>query len=225
MGRFASSAVLGLGGVFTSRSMMRLACSRFSSLSVSDMACRIPENIDPLLVSLTGAIVTWWGRIEGILFRDLMFTRRHPATRHIIEKDPFPVSAKPLIRQWAKCRRAIFADNPVKLQRTEDIRQRLSDASEERNMIVHGFWPYGDDDPESITIQRVKPKKKTDILAFDSYIATVEKLNNLNERLIFLYHETLPEMVNYAFSPDGRSKAGKDQEQATHTPRLPSASL
>lgn len=160
---------------------------------------RIPGDIDPLLVSITGAIVTWWGRIEGVLVYDLLASRQHPAARPIAEKQQFPVSTSRVIAQWARCRRAIFAGNPGELRRVENTRQRLADAAKDRHALVHGFWPYGGDpaDPTTLRLQMIKPKKgETGMMEVHQRTITIDSLDDFNERLIHLYHTVMADAFN-----------------------------
>lgn len=162
------------------------------------MACRVPKGIDPMLIQLKGAIVTWWGRVEGLVVSDLLAMRHHPKAAKVA-KEPIQVATNRLIGQWRRTRCAIFADQPAHLSKVEELATELRETADGRHVLVHSFWPYGTSSPdEPVKLRSIKPQRADpSILEIKSYPIDPEKLDALNERLIRLYHRLLPMTVNY----------------------------
>jgi hypothetical protein len=172
------------------------------------MVGKFPEGIDPSLIHLTGTIVTWWGRIEGCLIYDLMTLRNLAMNAAYVAKEPFPVSTGKVIKQWSRLQRAFSANDPQRLEKMTKLADELHEVSDDRNVLVHYFWPYGASDPSKpIKLQSVKPKRgDNNILQFTSVEITVEKLDSVNERLVRLYHRIMMETMNLILTVnrDGR---------------------
>lgn len=150
-----------------------------------------------MLISLTGAIVTWWGRIEGLLVRDLITLRQHPACVDYARKERFPVSTGKVIDQWEKTRNLVFAGNDEKRSQTHALTKRLRDCADDRNILVHYFWPYGNErDPSTLRLTSIKTARGShDDLEFRSVTITLEELDDLNERLFRLYTPVMAAMA------------------------------
>jgi hypothetical protein len=168
-------------------------------LKCSDMVRgRFPAGIDPWLLHLTGTIVSWWGRVEGILVGDLMLLRQHPKFLHVAQKERFPIATKRIIEQWGRGRRIVCADDALDLKRLDRALFALRECANERNDLVHGFWPYGaEPDAKTLRLEIAKPSQND---AGDIEIRHVEidaeRLDKLNERIIDLYHGVLMMSVN-----------------------------
>lgn len=171
---------------------------------MTDIKGTIPPHIDDRLVSLTGAIVTWWGRIEGLLTRDLITLRQHALCAEYAKKERFPVSTGLVIKQWEKTRSLVFAGNEEKCRQTKDLVSRLRDCADDRNTLVHYFWPYGNDqDPSVLRLSSIKTRRGThDTLEFREVTITVKDLDDLNERLFQLYTPVMVAGMQLLIGPD-----------------------
>lgn len=160
--------------------------------------------------------MTWWGRIEGLLVGDLITLRQHTSCADYAKKERFPVSTGLVIKQWEKTRNIVFADNKEKCRQTTDLVERLRDCADDRNIIVHYFWPYGNDqNPSSLTLSSIKTKRGThDTLEFRSVTITLEDLDDLNERLFRLYTPVMVAGMQLLTGPDRI-------EHRTITPKAP----
>jgi hypothetical protein len=159
---------------------------------------QFPKGIDPALIHLTGTIVTWWGRIEGTLVHDLITLRQLPVNAEIATKELFPVQTGRLIDQWARLQRRYYSDDQARLQTLAKLVPDLTDAAEDRNILVHYFWPYGAEGQETITLQSIKPKKgQNSVLEIKQAEISVAKLDELNERLVRLYHRVMADGFNF----------------------------
>lgn len=176
---------------------------------MDDIRGTIPPNIDDRLIGLTGAIVTWWGRIEGLLVRDLITLRQHPACREFAEKERFPVATGKVIEQWKKTRNIIFAGNAEKCRQTSELAAQIEECARERNILVHYFWPYGNDpNPTELRLQSIKPRKGThDTLEISSVTVNLENLDDLNERLFRLYTPVMVAGMQLLIGPDRIDRA------------------
>lgn len=161
------------------------------------MVGRIPKGIDPELLYLTGAIVTWCGRIEGVLVHCLISIRQHEAFKAIARKEKFPIAAQQLIKQWAKGGRLILAQDPKLVAKINHLEKELLDLSLDRNVLVHGFWPYGGEpDGGALQLGIIRPAKG-DQLQLGSCEIDVERLDSINERAVALYHQLMPMVFRF----------------------------
>lgn len=149
-----------------------------------------------MLIHLTGTIVTWWGRIEGIMVHDLISLRNH--FPDYAAKAPFPVQTGNIIRQWSRLQRDFSKGDTERTDKFNELADELWDVSEDRNVLVHYFWPYGGTEGKSeITLKSIKPQKgNNSTLMFRAVEISVEKLNSVNERLMRLYHTIMAGSMN-----------------------------
>lgn len=159
---------------------------------------RFPNGIDPRLLHLTGTIVSWWSRIEGVLVKDLLTIRDHKSFKHKAANEALPVATKRLIDQWARGRRAIFSQDAKALEQLEKIVVELRNVAAERNDLVHGFWPYGAEPGErKLRLETFKPHPtKPGAFEIREYDIDAERLDEINERAISLYHKVMVMMIN-----------------------------
>lgn len=169
---------------------------------------RYPDGIDIALIHLTGTIVTWWARIEGLLVQDLITLRQLPMNAELAAKEPFPSSTNATIKQWHRLQNATWPEEKT-LREVTSMVPELRDLAEERHIIVHSFWPWGSDDPETVRIQRVRPAKGGNI-AITQYELNVETMDAVNERLCSMYHRNLALSMNLLFQ---RRRLSKDYEE------------
>jgi hypothetical protein len=172
---------------------------------------RFPEGIDPALMHLTGTIVTWWGRVEGVLVHELLSLRGEFA--EFSAKESFPVQTGNIVKQWGQLQRKHFAENQERLQIIETLLIEMRELSEDRNILAHYFWPYGaSPNPSELTLQTMKPKRgDNSVLEIKQATITVPKLDEINERLMGLYHRVMADAVTLSFrmSASKRNKAGE----------------
>lgn len=153
---------------------------------------KIPGGFNPAIIHLVGAIVTWWARAEGMMVQDLRWLRSLPVNASVYKNDMFPTQTKRTIKQWGKCQRNLWAGHAKGLKALELVHNEALALLEERNAIVHSFWPYWHHDPERIVLHSVKPvKDNPDKLLIVKYEASVDELDDLNERVRNLYHRVL----------------------------------
>jgi hypothetical protein len=123
------------------------------------------------------------------MVQDLRWLRDMSINRRIYESETFPGHTKRAVKQWAKCLRNLFDGDPEALKVIGTVFEEALALLEERNAIVHSFWPYWHEDPERIVLHSVKPiKDKPDKLLIVKYEATVDELDDLNEKIRDLYH-------------------------------------
>lgn len=154
----------------------------------------IPGGINPNLVSLTGAIVTWWGRIETVLTYDVIGMNSSQAVSDDEQCWPVQIATKRLIKQWARARRIIHTDWHDPSFDTEVLQRRLLKAAEVRHRLVHSHWGWGSpaqprDDWE---VSILKPSRATsDKLEYTRFTIDVESLDTFNDSLRVLYMELM----------------------------------
>lgn len=177
----------------------------------------IPEGINPNLVFLTGAIVTWWGRCESMLISELTSLRQHPLCADLKRKEPFPVSTSRLIDHWARARSLAYVSNSLRLKGTAQLKPELIACSALRNKLCHGAWPYETAAPDApLRLWLLKPKKGThDDVWLDIYETDQAGLEALNSRLIRLYHRLLAETLWMGREPDPAPTTATGETAAT----------
>lgn len=158
------------------------------------------EAYDPILLTLTGAIVTWWGRIEGMMFHDLLALQHDDGVKLSGACDPLPTGTKALIGAWVKATRIIETEEKWHRE-LEQVAVELRELAEERHVLVHGFWDYPDpahSNRSKITV--IKPAKgNRSQLQFSQYRTDTAELHELETRFRRLYHRILPFSLNHGF--------------------------
>jgi hypothetical protein len=164
------------------------------------MKAKIPGGIPYDLIVAIGAIVTWWGRVEGMLVFELAPLRAHPACAKLAEKERFPVMTGKVIKQWADAQRLVFAADARVLAEVDELETELFACADERNKLVHYTWPYGGPEGQTtLTLQSIKPAKGThDTLLLSKHTIDPESLDRTNDRICALYHRLLPSTIRVA---------------------------
>lgn len=163
------------------------------------MIGRFPEGIDHALIHLTGTIVTWWGRVEGVLVHELLTLRRlYP---EFSAKEQFPVQSGNIIAQWGRLQRKHFSKDSQRLQKIEKLLEDMRELSDDRNTLAHYFWPYGGTQGKTeITLQTIKPRRGDNAtLEIKTAVISVRRLDEINERLMSLYHTVMADSLNLHF--------------------------
>ncbi len=62
-----------------------------------------PRGTNPEFIHLTGTIVSWWARIEGIMMQDIMCLRSQPFSAALIENKGFPYGTRNTIKHGQHC--------------------------------------------------------------------------------------------------------------------------
>jgi hypothetical protein len=148
------------------------------------------------MLALTGAVVTWWGRIEGSLFQDLLIAQRHSSVKAEICA-PLPVGTKNLITTWIKTM-GLVENEQAWFDEIKRIAAGLRDCAEDRHVIVHAFWDYPDPaqaDRSKLTI--IKPAKGSPgQIRFAQYHMDIPKLAEMEQRFRTLYHRVMASSLN-----------------------------
>ena len=156
---------------------------------------QIAENVETL--ALIGGIVTWWGRIENMLFSDLIALQHHPDVKASGLCDSLQIATKRLINQWTQA--AIKAG----LVNEGDIRaiaEQLRDTAEDRHVVVHSFRDYpSPENPDPAKVSVIKPQKGGGLI-FAQYDLNPEKLNEIYTTCYSLYHRLLPFSLNHGIA-------------------------
>jgi hypothetical protein len=159
----------------------------------------IPGGINPDLVSLTGAIVTWWGMIEGVIVQDVIGMNSHAAVHADGECWPVQTATRRLISQWVRARRIAHRTFPDNGFDFEAARGNLAECAEIRNRLVHGFWRFGtpSEPRDDFVISTFKPiRGKPNSFEFERYLIDVPMLDSFNSRLASLYHSVMCASLN-----------------------------
>ena len=155
------------------------------------MALR-PDNANYPLVLVTGAIVIWWGRIEGMLFQETMNMGLHADEAISSLCQPLQIATQKLIAQWARASRRVVADDPELQAAISKVKGELTDCAGDRHILAHGFWDYPHDDqiPLQSKITVIKPDG-ADGVKFEQYEVNFQILSEFHDRLSLIYHRIL----------------------------------
>jgi hypothetical protein len=147
-----------------------------------------PGGTNPAFIHLTGTIVSWWARIEGMMVSDIMCLRTLPCSKAIAEKERFPGGGKAIVKQWRKLLVNAYEEGSPERAKVDAAVNAALELVHHRNHLVHSFWPYGQNDPEKLELQWVRSDAAARNGArIGSYCMTVEDLDEVNRRLSNLY--------------------------------------
>lgn len=146
----------------------------------SDLKGYYPGNTNVEFIYLTGAIISWWARIEGVMIRDIWALRTWPFSNEITQKRDFPTSGKAIITQWRAliengCR--FFEIEGPNLAKTVNEAIALVD---HLNTLSHSFWPYGQTDLNVLELHWLRrDAKSSGGVRQDTYRATLSDLDKI----------------------------------------------
>jgi hypothetical protein len=149
-----------------------------------------PGLNDAEALALLGSIITWWSRVEQLMFQDMAEQRKRPEIASQKKFQRIEMKARDLIRQWTAV--TLLDCDPSERRALEGIRQRLFDCAERRNELIHSFWDYPmPEPPTEFRLLLVKPT--TDNLSYQvlSGTTTVARLREINREAAALYHIVL----------------------------------
>lgn len=147
-----------------------------------------PGGTNPAFIHLTGTIVSWWARIEGIMVQDIWALRTQPANARIVEKEQFPTSAKNIAKHWRKLLINGYGAGASEASKIDDAVRRAIELIEHRNHLVHSFWPYGQIEHEKLELSWIRPDPKEKYgVRRGTYSMTVDELDKINQRFANLY--------------------------------------
>lgn len=110
----------------------------------------------------------------------------------IAEQEAFPTMTRRIIKHWGKLLRNGHDEDAQKLDELDEILTEAFLLVEHRNAIVHSFWPYAQDKNNEIKLSSIKPKPgDPTTVIYSNYIATVEGLDSVNDRMARLYHRAM----------------------------------
>ena len=155
------------------------------------MALR-PDRANERLILATGAVVIWWGRIEGLLFQNCLMIRQDPKVAARFGSEPPYVATDRLISHWAKIGRLVAAPDTELQAEISATKVELTECAEFRNTLVHGFWDYPTSeqpaDQSNVTI--IKPMRDGG-LKFAQHTVDYQMLAKFHDRLARLYNRVL----------------------------------
>jgi hypothetical protein len=148
----------------------------------------IPGNTNVEFIYITGAIVSWWARIEGIMMHDIMALRTWPFSESVVQKNKFPMNGKAVIKHWRK-----LIENGYRFFSLEppDLAKMVNESLAllcHRNALSHSFWPWGQSDLQRLELNWIKKDDSGEWgVSRGTYSATLAELDSVNTRLAHLY--------------------------------------
>jgi hypothetical protein len=151
-----------------------------------------PGDTNPLVIHLTGTIISWWARVEGMMVFDIMSLRTLPSNRPIAEKEKFPTAGKAIIKQWRKLLVNAYESDSPERPKIGAATEAALELIDHRNHLVHSFWPYGQIDPDKLELHWVRPDPTARHGArLGTYCMTIDELDEVNQRLSHLYNRVM----------------------------------
>jgi hypothetical protein len=158
-----------------------------------------PDINDAEIAALLGSIVIWWGRVENLMFRDMLDMRRHPDISSQERFKKTVIATKKLISQWCAAALILETEKQAKAQ-LKTIRQDLYDCAEDRNALVHGLWDYPEFEQRTeIDVSVIKPVEGGQLL-LSRYRVDAGRLAEVQRQAVSLYHRMSPFAINRAFA-------------------------
>lgn len=146
---------------------------------------------DAQLLALTGSVVMWWGRIEHLLFTGVLMLKHHAGVASSGVCDPPQIATKRLINQWQKAAKIAADGDAAQIAEVEAVTVELYDVADDRNGIVHSFWPYPMPTQErSLALICVKPTKTGDLI-WRQCKMDAELMTKVSDAASRLYHRVL----------------------------------
>lgn len=156
-----------------------------------------PGGTNPAFIHLTGTIVSWWARIEGLMVNDIWVLRTHPECAEFSQKRRFPLAGKEVVKHWRELHLSRSAEHRTEKSRFDLIVAEALDLVHHRNTLVHSFWPYGQTNSDYLELHWVKPSaNEPHGVERGTYTKSVEELNGVNQRLANLYTRVMMASMN-----------------------------
>lgn len=157
----------------------------------------IPGNTNPEFLYITGAIISWWARTEGIMVHDVMALRTWPFSKVITEKRKFPMNGRDLIKQWRDLIQNGYRTFELETPNLSKVVNDAIELMDVRNTLSHSFWPYGQADRDVLEVSWMKRDDASpDGVKRGSYRATLSDLDKINTRLAHLYTSVMAASFN-----------------------------
>lgn len=158
---------------------------------------KYPAGYNPAIIHLVGAIATWWARSEGLIVHDLAWLRTTPGNQEIAAKEAFPTQSRRAIRHWGKLLRKLYEGDDAELNALKILLQDAIDLLEDRNVILHSFWPYWQTNNQEVELSTVQPAKDDPArIMFIRHRVTVNQLDDLNDKMSGFYHRVTAVSMN-----------------------------
>lgn len=156
-----------------------------------------PGGTNPAFIHLTGTIVSWWARIEGMMVHDIMTLRTQRFSAAIAKKEAFPTAGRSIVKQWRKLLVNAYGDGAPEVAKIDAAVNRAIELLDHRNHLVHSFWPYGQTDFEKLELHWIRPDTSERYgVRFGKYSMTVDDLDVVNQRLANLYNVVMAISIN-----------------------------
>lgn len=177
-----------------------------------------PAGFNPAIIHLVGAIATWWARSEGLIVQDLTWLRTTPGNQDIARKEAFPTQTRRAIKHWAKLLRMMYHDDKVTLDALSVLLQDGIDLLEDRNVILHSFWPYWQSNDQEVELSSVQPAHgDPSKIMFVRHKVSVDQLDDLNNKMSAFYHRVMA--VSFNASQRSRSLHSKGDRGGRSNPQ------
>ena len=157
----------------------------------------IPGNTNPDFMYLTGSIVSWWARIEGIMVHDIMALRTWPFSYKVTSKRVFPMSGKAVVKQWRDLIQNGYREFDLTIPDFSTLVNEALELLNVRNTLAHSFWPYGQLDKDVLEVNWIKRDDGAmHGVSRGTYRATLHDLDRINTRLAHVYNAVMAASMN-----------------------------
>ena len=151
-----------------------------------------PGGTNPAIIHLTGTIISWWARIEGVMIFDIWPLRSQAFSAEISANENFPTSGKDIIKQWRKLLVNAYGKEHSEVIKIEAAKSEALTLIDHRNSLVHSFWPYGQVDQQRLELHWVRrADRQPNGVSLGTYSKSIEELDEINDRLASLYTKVM----------------------------------
>ena len=176
-----------------------------------------PGGTNPVFIHLTGTIVSWWARTEGIMITDIMALRTQPLSAQIVQKAAFPQRTRDTVRHWATLLLNAYENDGEQRGKIEKVVTKALELLEHRDRLVHSFWPYGQADSDKLELRWIRPDKTQQYgVRRGVYSMSVSELDAVNQSFAHLYNAVMAISFN-----SHRLYHGKAKQPPTTSPPKP----
>jgi len=165
--------------------------------TAQDLKGYIPGDTNQDFIYFTGAIISWWARIEGLMINDIFALRTWPFSAPIVSKHQFPMSGKAVVTQWRKLLENGYRHFNLEPPALDKLVNEALELLDHRNVLSHSFWPYGQTDKNILEVHWIKRNHSGQWgVSRGTYKATLNDLDKVNTRLGHMYTAVMAASFN-----------------------------
>lgn len=150
-----------------------------------------PESeLSPQFIFMTGSVVTWCGRIEGLVAADVQrLAEEYPEFQSREEFKTVETVSDRRIAQWVRVCRLVFGGHVELIEEVLAIAAEAEDILRDRNVLVQGLWQVeGQKSANRVRILHHERANNGETEAYlTNYTVSDAMISGINQRAYKLY--------------------------------------